>query len=264
MTRSEAPDPTTSVFVQPTPHGVWTDNNSFGFFVPFGPQRTNRERIINLPEWGEPTVWTVSLGIDFSENDWPGTPRGFDVVAEVAYGVGGATETVLIDWVAGTTFSVPMNAISINAFWAFPETAPGDSSRPEDVKLRVLLARGGRGGGLAPTKFAELLDGEPYVTLVDDAIAEPVARIPKFGKKLFLAPLNRDDLTNLLGSTNFLRFFSAPDPTASAFSTGTFQIDQALLLSGIVVPAFSKYVTIENVGGGSGGSEVQLNFELEL
>ena len=50
---------------------------------------------------------------------------------------------------------------------------------PEDVKLRILLARGNRGGGLAPTKFAELLDGEPYVTLVDNAIAEPVARIPK-------------------------------------------------------------------------------------
>jgi hypothetical protein len=262
MTRAEAPEPTHSVFVQPTPHGIWTDNNNFGFSIPFGPQRSNRERIINLPEWGEPTVWTVSLGIDFSENAWPGTERGFEIIAEVAYGVGGATETVEVDWLAGTTFSVPMNAISINAFWACPDTASA-ASPPDDVKLRVLLARGNRGGGLPPSKFAPLLDGEPYVTLVDDAIAEPFARIPKFSKRLFPAPLNGDDLTGLLGSNNFIRFFSAPD-TATAVATGAFPIDAPLLRSGVVVPAFSKYVTIENVGGGSGAAEVQLNFQLEL
>jgi hypothetical protein len=263
MTR-EAPEPTQSVFVQPTPHGIWTDNNNFGFSLPFGPQRANRERIINLPEWGEPRVWTVSLGINFSENAWPGTPRGFDVVAEVNYGVGGATETLEVDWLAGTNFSLPLNAISINAFWASPETLSAGSNRPEDVKLSVLLGRGGRGGGLPPTKFAPLLNGEPYVTLIDNAVVEPVARIPKFGRRLFIVPLDRDDLTSLLGSNNFVRFFSAPDPAASAFATGTFPIDAASLRSGIVVPAFSKYVSIENVGGGSGGAEVQLNFQLDL
>jgi hypothetical protein len=264
MTREDAPEPTASVYAQPTPHGIWSNNNNFGFELAFAPNGTNRERVINLPEWGEPVVWTVSLGIDFSENDWPGTTRGFDVVAEVAYGVGGATETVLVDWLAGTTFSVPMNALSINAVWAFPETGGAGSERPEDVVLRVLLARGARGGGVAPTKFATLLNGEPYVTLVDNAVAGPVARIPKFGRKLRLAPLDRDDLTSLLGSNNFVRFFSAPDPAVSAFPTGTFFIDASLLQSGVVVPAFSKYVSIENVGGGAAGAEVQLNFELEL
>ena len=263
MTR-EAPAPDQSVYVQPTPHGVWTDNNNFGFSTPFGPQRSNRERIINLPDWGEPVVWTVSLGIEFSEKVWPGTTRGFDVVADITFGAGGATETVLVDWLAGTTFSVPMNAISINAFWASPETSGGDAGRPEDVLLSVLLGRGGRGGGLPPSKFATLLNGEPYVTMVDNAIAEPVARIPKFAKRLFIAPLDRDDLTSLLGSNNFVRFFSAPDPTVSAFPTGTFPIDAALLRSGVLVPAFSKYVSIENVGGGAGAAEVQLNFQLDL
>jgi hypothetical protein len=264
MRHDEAPEPSASAYVQPTPHGIWSNNNNFGFEIPFSPKRTNRERIINLPEWGDPVVWTVSLGLDFSETVWPGAERGFDVVAEVAYGVGGATETVLVDWLAGTLFSVPMNALSINAFWAFPETTSSGSQRPEDVKLRVLLSRGNRGGGTAPTKFATLLNGEPYVTLTDNVIADPVARIPKFGKKLFLAPHNRSDLTSLLGSNNFVRFFSAPDPAVSAFPTGAFQIDQALLLNGVVVPAFSKYVSIENVGGGSGAAKVQLNFELDL
>ena len=260
----DAPDPTISVYVQPTPHGIWTDNNNFGFELPFGPQRNNRERIINLPEWGEPVVWTVSLGLEFSEEAWPGAERGFDVVAEIAYGVGGATETVQVDWLVGTTFSVPMNAISITAFWAFPETGSSGSSRPDDLKLRVLLARGTRGMGLSPTKFANLLNGEPYVTLVDNAVAAPVARIPRFGRKLLLAPLDRDDLTSLLGSNNFVRFYSAPDPGGTAFPTGAFAIDAELLLTGVHVPAFSKFVTLENVGGGAGGAEVQLNFQLDL
>ena len=260
----EAPDPTLSVYVQPTPHGVWSDNNNFGFELPFGAQRNNRERIISLPEWGEPAVWTVSLGLEFSDGAWPGAERGFDVVADVAYGVGGATETVQVDWLAGTTFSLPMNAVSINAFWAFPETGSSGSSRPEDLKLRILLARGTRGSGLSPTKFATLLNGEPYVTMVDNALAAPVAAIPRFGRKLLLAPLEREDLTLLLGSNNFVRFFSAPDPGATAFPTGAFQIDADLIRSGIHVPAFSKFVTLENVGGGVAGAQVQLNFQLDL
>ena len=261
MSRDE---PTLSACVQPAPHGPWSNNNNFGFELPFGSQRNNRERIISLPEWGDPVVWTVSLGLDFSEGAWPGAVRGFDVIAEVAYGVGGATETVQVDWLDGATISVPMNAISINAVWAFPETGSAGSSRPEDLKLRVLLARGARGGGLAPTKFAPLLNGEPYVTLVDDAVATPVARIPRFGRKLLLAPLDRDDLTSLLGSNNFVRFYSAPDPGATALPTGAFALDAELVRSGVQVPAFSKFVTLENVGGGAAGAEVQLNFQLDL
>ncbi|HKY34828.1 MAG TPA: hypothetical protein VJN18_02710 [Polyangiaceae bacterium] len=263
MTR-DAPEPTLSVFVQPTPHGVWSGNNNFGFELPFGANRNNRERIISLPEWGEPSVWTVSLGLDFSDGAWPGAERGFDVVAEVAYGVGGATETVLVDWLAGTTFSLPMNAISINAFWAFPQFGEVLSRGPEDLKLRVLLARGARGLGLSPSKFAPLLDGAPYATLVDSAVATPVARIPRFGRKLLLAPLDVDDLTGLLGANNFVRFFSAPDPGGSAVATGAFPIDAALLRSGVYVPPFSKFMTLENVGGGAAGARVRLNFLLDL
>jgi hypothetical protein len=259
----EAHAPSSSVYVQPAPHGIWSNNNNFGFELPFRAQRNNRERIISLPEWGEPAVWTVSLGLEFSEGAWTGAERGFDVVAEVAYGVGGATETLQVDWLAGTTFSVPMNAISINAFWAVPETA-GDSSRPDDLKLRVLLARGARGLGLSPTKFAPLLNGEPYVTLVDNAVATPVAQIPRFGRKLLLAPLDRDDLTSVLGSDNFVRFYSAPDPGGTALPTGTFGIDAELLRTGVYVPAFSKFVTLENVGGGAAGAEMRLNFQLDL
>ena len=155
-------------------------------------------------------------------------------------------------------------AISINAVWASPETGGTGSSRPEDLKLRVLLARGARGGGLAPSKFAPLLNGEPYVTLVDNAVATPVARIPRFGRRLLLAPLDRDDLTGLLGSSNFVRFYSAPDPGGSALPTGTFAIEAELIRSGVQVPAFSKFVTIENVGGGAAGADVQLNFQLDL
>lgn len=171
---------------------------------------------------------------------------------------------VHVDWLDGTTFSVPMNAISINAVWASPDASSAGSSRPEDLKLRVLLARGARGGGLAPTKFAPLLNAEPFVTLVDNAVATPVARIPRFGRRVLLAPLSRDDLTAVLGSNNFVRFYSAPDPGGTALPTGAFAMDAELVRSGVQVPAFSKFVTLENVGGGAADARVQLNFQLDL
>jgi hypothetical protein len=260
----EPPDPSASVYVQPAPHGIWSNNNNFGFEIPFGSGSNNRERIINLPEWGEPAVWTISLGIDYSETAWPpSADQGFEVIAEVSYGTGGATETALMDWIQGTTFSVPMNAISINAYWSFPGDEGFEPTPPNDVKLRVLLARGNVATGLPPTKFAPLLNGLLEVTVDNDDIADPPARIPKFGRKLFLAPLTSDDYTDITTSTNFVRFFSGPDVGGSA-ATGTFRIDPAALLEGIVVPPFSKYVTVENVGGGGGGAEARLNFELQL
>jgi hypothetical protein len=264
MKRVDAPDPSASVYVQPAPHGVWSGNNNFGFEIAFGPDSGNRERIINLPEWGEPAVWTVSLGIDYSENAWPTAPsRGFDVVAEVSYGVGGATETVLVDWIQGATFSVPMNALSINASYSGPiiEEPPRP---PDNLVLRVLISRGTISTGLPPTKFAELLDGNIFTVIPNDSIATSLARIPKFGRRLFVVPLVAEDANRLTNGNNYVRFFSAPDLGSDAFATGTYKLDTASVLSGVPVPPFSKYVTIENQGGGADDAAAFFNFELQL
>jgi hypothetical protein len=261
----EPPDPSASVYVQPAPHGIWSNNNNFGFAIPFGPSAGNRERIVNLPEWGEPAVWTVSLGIDYSETAWPpAADQGFEVVAEVSYGTGGSTETALVDWIQGTTFSIPMNALSINAYWSVELGEAFSPTRPNDVKLRVLLARGNVATGIPPSKFAQLLDGSFAITVEDNAVASSPARIPKFARKLFVVPLTTDDYTDITTSTNFIRFFSGPDVTGSAFATGTVPLDAEAIREGILVPPFSKYVTVENVGGGGGNAEARLNFLLQL
>lgn len=264
---SEAPEPSASVYVQPAPHGAWSGNNNFGFETRFLPGPGSRERIINLPEWGEPAVWTVSLGIDYSETAWEvgesAAVRGFEVVAEVAYGTGGATETVQIDWLQGATFSVPMNALSINAFYGLANTYLR-STQPEDITLRVLISRGAVSTALPPTKHAPLLDGSVFITLLDNAVIEPVARIPKFGRKLFVVPLAPSDANRVSNGNTFVRFFGSFDALLGAVATGSYKVDAQSLLSGFPVPAFSKYVTLENIGGGAGGAVVLFNFELQL
>ncbi|MEO8900348.1 MAG: hypothetical protein ABI627_02390 [Polyangiaceae bacterium] len=262
--RREAPEPSAAVFVQPTPHGHWSSNNNFGSEVSFMPDANNRQRVIKLPEWGEPAPWTVSLGIDYSENAWPsGGSRGFEVVAEVTYGSGGATQTVLIDWIQGTSFSAPMNAISIDAIYSIPFFPHG--VQPSDLTLSVLLARGSTASSIPPSKSATGLDGQLFSILDANTIADPPARIPKFGKRLFVMPLSRVDNEDLLTGNNYIRFFSAPDVNGLAFAVGTIQIDQAVLLQGVLVPPYAKYVTLENVGGGiTGFIEAFYNFELQL
>jgi hypothetical protein len=181
--RREAPEPSATFYVQPTPHGHWSSNNNFGSEVSFMPDANNRQRVIKLPEWGEPAPWTVSLGIDYSENAWPsGGSRGFEVVAEVTYGSGGATQMVLIDWIQGTSFSAPMNAISIDAIYSIPFFPHG--VQPSDLTLSVLLARGSTASSIPPSKSATSLDGQLFAILDNNTVADPPARIPKFGKFL--------------------------------------------------------------------------------
>jgi hypothetical protein len=188
----EPPEPSASVYVQPAPHGLWSANNNFGFETLFRPEASNRQQIIKLPEWGEPAVWTVSLGIDYTETGWSagaGYVRGFEIVGEINYGIGGATQTIFVDWIQGTTFSLPMNAISVNAFYSSITSESGPTVQPSDLMLRVLLARGELPSRVLPTKHATLLDGDPFVTFTDNAVSTPLARIPRFGKVLFVSPL---------------------------------------------------------------------------
>jgi hypothetical protein len=263
--RPEPPQPSASVYVQPTPHGLWSGNNNFGFEVPFRPESRNRQQIIKLPEWGEPAVWTVSLGLDYSEAAWPANlVRGFEIVGEISYGIGGAIETAFVDWIQGTTFSLPMNAISVSAFYTVLTIEGPPAVQPNDVMLRVLLARGELSTGVRPSKHALLLDGQLFATLVDGTVSTPTARIPKFGRHLFAVPRTSDDYEALVASTNFIRFFSAPDVTGSALPVGAVRLTESAIREGVRVPPFAKYVTVENVGGGSASAAIGFNFELQL
>ena len=233
--------------------------------MPFRPEPRNRQQIIKLPEWGEPAVWTVSLGIDYSEAAWPASlVRGFEIAGEITYGIGGATETALVDWIQGTTFSLPMNAISVNAFYTVLTIEGPPAVQPNDVMLRVLLARGELSAGAPPSKVAQLLDGQLFATFLDNALSTPAARIPKFSVRLFVVPRASGDYAAVVASSNFVRFFSAPDVTGSALPVGAVRITENAIVEGIRVPPFAKYVTVENQGGSSENAAVALNFELQL
>jgi len=268
--RADVPEPSVSVFVQPPLHGPWTNSNNFGAEVAFSPGEDSRQRIIKLPEWGDPVVWTVSLGIDYTEEDWPnvGAVRGFEIVGEVSYGVGGATQVIEVDWIQGTTFSVPMNAISVDAAYIFPfdvGAGPGPQ-QPLDLRLSVLLARGGSSTSIPPTKLAKLLDGSSLASLGNNQRVDPPARIPKFGKRLFLqSAVTPARFSEFVSGNNFIQFFSAPDVAASAALVATTRITSTVLHGGVPVPPFAKYVTVENAGGGiTGAIPCLFNFELQL
>lgn len=262
--RRPVPDPDVSVYTQPAPHGLWSGNNNFGIEVQFGPDANNRQRVLKLPEWGSPTVWTVSLGIEYSEDAWPsGGTRGFEVVAEISFGVGGATQTLSVDWLQGTRFTLPMNAITVDALYNLPFAPPGE--QPRDLRLSVLLGRGGTVTGGAPLKLAPLLNGQFLASLGNNELVAVPARIPKFAKRLFLTPLTHTAFNALTNGNNYVRFFSASDVTGSAFPVGSFRIGEQMLLAGVPVPAFAKYVTLQNLGGGfSTPVACFYNFELSL
>ena len=267
--RADVPEPSVSVFVQPPLHGPWSNSNNFGAEVAFSPDGENRQRIIKLPEWGDPVVWTVSLGIEYTEENWPAAEalRGFEVVGEVSYGVGGATQTIEVDWIQGTTFSVPMNAVSVDAAYIFPfgeAAAPGQ--QPLDLRLSVLLARGGSSTGMAPTKVAKLLNGSLQSSFRNNQRANSPARIPKFGKRLFLqSAVEPTRFSELVSGNNYLLFFSSPDVAASAALVGTTRITSSVLHDGVPVPPFAKYATVENAGGGiTGAIPCLFNVELQL
>jgi hypothetical protein len=130
--------------------------------------------------------------------------------------------------------------------------------------LRVLISRGAVCTGIPPTKSAGLLNGSNVAIVVDNAVATPAARIPKFGKKLRLVPILPTDAIRLTNGNNFNRFFSSFDILSTGFATGSFRVDAASFVDGVPVPPFSKYVSIENQGGGAGGAAVLFNFELQL
>lgn len=265
-------EPSASVYVQPARHGIWSDSNNFGAEVAFDPDQDNRQRVIKLPEWGEPVVWTVSLGIDYTEEAWPqvgpGGQRGFEIVGEVTYGVGGATQTIEVDWLQGTTFSVPANAISVDAFYDFPfDPSEGPrTQQPRDIRLSVLLGRGGSSSGVRPTRSARLLDGSPLTHLDNEQLAPSPARVPKFGKRVFLlSTAPPEQFGALVNGNNYLVFFAAPDVANAAFRVASVRITSSVLVEGVRVPPFAKYVTLQNVGGGfRAPASALFNFELEL
>lgn len=154
--------------------GPWTGNNNLGRFIPISIDGTKRQTLLNLPEWGFPRQWTITLGIT-NEDHTSSSGFSYQITAEIEFGVGGCTQTVRCDWVNGTVLSVTANAINIIA--TFIGVTAAELSK---MKLGVSLSRYPRPGGLNPT--ITMLNSE----VISGASNSGIILIPPFVKRVQL------------------------------------------------------------------------------
>ncbi len=128
---------------------MWSGSQELGNDTPFAADANNRQMVLKLEEWGEPMVWTVMLGITYKPVNLPGLGF-FNVVAEVVAGVGGAFQDFEVDWVEGTTFSFPMNALVVTA--RFEQIGGTTLEVPPDLRLRATVGRKPLANASSPTR----------------------------------------------------------------------------------------------------------------
>lgn len=190
------------VSVVPLRQGPWTSNNQLGIEQRFAPTANNSQTILKLDEWGFPEVWTVMLGLEFDTTLFNNSATdNFSVNALCNIGVGGTTQVVTMDWINGTTFSAPMNALNIIARYT------NATGVPDDLKLRVTLGRGASLGNFPPqnTRGWQALTGNNSNTV----------EIPRFAKrfKLLTRTTTVADAALLFSSLNMINFHPANDST---------------------------------------------------
>lgn len=184
--------------------GVWSGANQLGVELPFVLNTETPQTILKLDEWGFPEVWTVSLSVVLP-------PQGlvdgqfFDCTAEISMGSGGIVQSFDVDWVDGTVFALPMNALNIRARWNDAAAAFGIIP-PDGVKVSALLSRGAPARSRATvSKFFILLHlGEATST----ASAIPHDLIPRFSKSLQIVPIGPADGGTLYSANFEVSFFT--------------------------------------------------------
>lgn len=219
-------------------HPLWSGNNELGRETAFAPDANNRQLILKMQEWGEPMVWTVMLGLEYTPINLPGT--GFwNVTAEVSAGVGGSTQDFEVDWLEGTTFSCPMNALTVTA--KFTQIAGTTLEVPPDLRLRATVARKPLSNASPPTK-SFITDVIPDTIGISDPIP-----IPKFARRL--TPVESFGLSAPYAATTGYNWQSNP----SAPSTiGGFSGDQFLAgfgSNGIPIPIAARALIVSNTAG---------------
>lgn len=220
--------------------GVWSGNNQLGVELPFTPDQTFIQTIFKLDEWGFPETWTISLGFIF-ERDLV-EDEVFDAIAEVDFGSGGIVQSFEVDWVDGTMFSLPMNAVNVRARWNDLAVLAG-LLPPSGVRLSVIAARHGlRHARATRTLF---LSVPPAIGIIPGSSA--LVRIPNFAKSVVITPNRPGDAAALYSATTSLQFLSNTDPLAPnpvLTVPGTFLGPTASFK--VPIPAFAHYWRVVN------------------
>ena len=223
--------------------GVWSGQNQLGVELPFELDANRMQTIFKMDEWGFPEVWTVSLGIALPKPLIAN--QIFDVIAEVNFGAGGIVQTFDCDWVEGTIFSLPMNAINVRAKWS-PRAIIAGVLPPEGIRISTLIARGAiRHARATLTNFmGGLAVGSDLVDFGNNY--QP---IPAFAKSVVVTPTNFGDSLNLYAAGSYLQFLmnestAVPLPILTVPGnllgpTASFKVP---------IPATARYFTFHNGG----------------
>lgn len=181
--------------------GVWSGDNQLGVELPFELDANNQQTIFKMDEWGFPQVWTISLGIELPKALIQG--QIFDVVAQVSFGSGGIIQDFEVDWVEGTIFSLPLNAINVRARWSSRALIAGIFP-PKGIRISTLIAKGAlRHARATFTSFFGNLDpGESVIGFGN--VFQP---IPAFAKSVVVTPVGPGDAALLYDPASSLSFF---------------------------------------------------------
>ena len=216
--------------------GGWTGDNQLGNIAKYGPDKRGRQTILKMDEWGPPEIWTVSLYIEQALSDFD----GFSVQAEIAFGVGGGTQIVNVDWANGCQISLPMNAINVQAIFSNVDI----NTEGAGLSLGVQIARGARGGqdlprltleeGVAPGSPGSVFSGE----------------IPPFAKRIVLVP-DGTDLAEFYSTATSLRLLSGTGsgtPIVTAYCEGSHPINNVI---SVPVTGSARYYEAQHSGAGT-------------
>lgn len=222
------------VVLEPVRTGPWSGNNNLGARVPFSPDANNEQTIFKMPEWGWPTVRTVSCGIHYNVGNMPAL-AWWDVIGLATIGIGGASQEFEFSWLEGTTFSAPMNAIDIRV--RYDRTIV--PSIPTDLHLSVQIGEG------SFAKGPVICGRRGQVTAMALGVPgtmTPVT-IPKFARRLELIGTDTLSGTNLFAAGNVLTFDVGGAPTQALVVPMT---EYNRYDGGIPIPPFARRVSFGN------------------
>lgn len=209
---------------------MWSGSNELGNEVGFAANANNRQMVLKLDEWGLPEVWSVALGIAYSDF---GALANFNIVAKLDFGAGGIVQEVEVDWREGTVVSAPMNALVVTAVY---ENVP--SVVPADLRLRATVARG-NAASARPTRSI-------LSAAVPAANAGPLITIPKFAKSVSIVPFQDPAIPYTNGSPYdaLARYVFLTGSSVTGTFTGAEYLNFAP--SGMPIPPNARGFTLSN------------------
>ena len=214
--------------------GEWTGSNQLGNEVAFAPDANNQQRVLHMPEWGPPEVWTITLGQRVQNLD---VSDSYNVTGIIQFGVGGSVQTVKVDWMNGTQLSVVANSIDVVAFYADPPTfaaAPAVATAPK-LSLNAQVARGSRSGPFAPQYSLGAYQINPNAPLTPNTVMIP---IPAYAKNLVVMPTSASTQDRL--KLNSITYTLVADNGTGGLYDVTYGGDYFVNATSIVIPCTAR------------------------